>query len=287
MEGGEGMVFRARWKRRVPRRVPRSGQCDGPYDPQILFAGLVGKVIIRRICAEAAVGRGNVHQSRAWIKRHRRPVVSAARTRRQHHGVAAVVRYVVYDRPARRFVQALRPGDLHQRLAGNELPRHAIQHVVEAVFVRLHDHLARPSFDGEVGQHQLLDAVVVPGIAGDHLEVPFQFARLGFHRQHGADIKLSLPLDCRISSATARRCPCRRKPNLLPDRTRSVPHRAAAAQLPRIAVQFRRLFSAPDSRTASMDRQARYKTSMRNVRYSHRRPRRIRAPDTPIRSRRQ
>ena len=55
-------------------------------------------------------------------------------------------------------------------LGGNKLAGLAVEHVEEAVLVRLHDDLAALSVDREIGKGQLPDGVVVPLLSGVDLE---------------------------------------------------------------------------------------------------------------------
>ena len=114
----------------------------------------------------------------------------ASRTWGDRNGLRAVVGFRIDDRFAGFFVQTPRPGDLRERLAGDELAGDAIDHVIESVLVRLHDHFARLALDGDVGQHQLLNAVEVPFIAWDHLEVPCEFAGVGIHRKDRSGVQI-------------------------------------------------------------------------------------------------
>ena len=72
------------------------------------------------------------------------------------------MRFRVDDRPAGFRIDTLGPCDLRKRLSGNERSRDAIDHVIEAVLVCLHDGFARPAVDREVDEHELLNAVEVP-----------------------------------------------------------------------------------------------------------------------------
>ena len=267
MDGGVGLVFTAAFSGGAGR-VTSCGQSRWPDDTQVLFARLVNEILILRICAEAAVGAGNVDQARAGIERHGRPVMPAAGSGCQHDGLAAIVRFFIHDRPPSSLIQSFGPVHLHPGLARDELSRHAIEHVIEAVFVGLHDHFALPPFDGEIGQHQLLHAVVVPGIAGNHLEIPFQFAGIGLHRENGAGIEIILALGFtnlfgprpRVAGADVEQIRLGIIGHSIPNRCRRRPSSTLRA------TRSRTPFSSRHSRKAWWDRRARYKTSMRNGR---------------------
>ena len=104
------------------------------------------------------------------------------------------MRFRIDEGAAGLLVQSFGPGDLRERLAGDELAGDAVDHVVEPVLVGLHQHLALLAPDGHVGQQQLLDAVVIPGIAGHHLEIPFQLAGIGLHGENRSQVEILLAL---------------------------------------------------------------------------------------------
>ena len=63
-------------------------------------------------------------------------------------------------------------------IGGEELAGRALEHIEEAVAVRMHGDLARrAAVDGEVGQHQLVHAVIVERIARRHLEMTMRSCR--------------------------------------------------------------------------------------------------------------
>ena len=74
----------------------------------------------------------------------------------------------------------------------DELAGDPIEHVVEPVLVRLHDHFARAAVDREVGQHQVLHAVEVPDVARHDLVVPLQLAGVDIDREDRADVEIVL-----------------------------------------------------------------------------------------------
>src|SRR5262249_44577582 len=59
---------------------------------------------------------------------------------------------------------------------------------------RLHDDLARTAVNGEIREHQLLNAVEVPGIAGDHLVIPLQVAGIDIHCHNRANVQIVFAL---------------------------------------------------------------------------------------------
>ena len=154
----------------------RSGQNLARFLEQENVAVIALDVDPERIREAAAGLAAEVQQAQVRVEAHGRPVVRTAGGGPQCHGVLAVEGFLVHDGAAGLEVDALGPVDLGKGLGGDQFSGDAIQHVVEAALGRLHDHLARPAFDGEVGQHQLRDGVVIPVIVGHHLVVPLQAA---------------------------------------------------------------------------------------------------------------
>ena len=202
--------------------------------------------------------------------------------------VVIVVGFGIDDRPSGFRIDTFRPGDLRKRLCGDERARDAVEHVVEAVLVGLHDDFARPAVDREIGEHQSLNAVEVPGIAGSVLVIPLQLTGIGFDREDRADIKVVLALRfaqlfrprAAVAGADVNQVGIR----IVCD---AVPDRAAAAQLPPVAGP--RFGSFLQSRILKWLRGIagnRIEPPGQCCRYSRRRRRRIRGRDTPRRSRR-
>ena len=114
---------------------------------------------VDRVGGRVAERGRDVHQAGLRIERHRRPVVRAARARdrssparfrRTLRGLT-IGRPVFLSIPLAQFMR-------RKRRRRNELAGDAIDHVEEAVLVRLHDDLALAAVDRDVGQHQLLHA---------------------------------------------------------------------------------------------------------------------------------
>src|SRR5213593_90919 len=103
------------------------------------------------------------------------------RRRGQRDGffVLIVVGFRVDDRPAGFLIDTFCPCDLRKRLSRNERSREAIENIVKTVLVRLHENLSLPAIDRQVREYESLDAVIIPGIAGNRLVIPFQLARVG------------------------------------------------------------------------------------------------------------
>src|SRR5690242_11004508 len=101
--------------------------------------------------------------------------MAASGTRREVDGLRAVKRLWIHDGPAGFFVQSASPRHCREGLAGNEFSSKTVDYVIEAVLISLHDHFTRPALDRKIHQHQLLHAIEVPIIAGNHLEIPDQF----------------------------------------------------------------------------------------------------------------
>ena len=136
----------------------------------------------------ATKGRRNVHQSCFWIERHGRPVVGAAVGRKNRRGapIVVVVCIGVDHRTARFRVDAAGPVDLGEGFGRNERTGHAIENVVEAVLVRLHQNPALATVNHQIGKNKALHAVVVPRITRCVLVIPFQFAGIGVDRNDRA-----------------------------------------------------------------------------------------------------
>jgi hypothetical protein len=79
---------------------------------------------------------------------------------------------------------------LRERFGREELARHTVEDVIEAILIDLHDHLPRPSVDRKICQDHLLYRIEVPRIARYGLEMPAQFTRLGLHRQNRSDVEI-------------------------------------------------------------------------------------------------
>ena len=124
--------------------------------------------------AHADLLRRDIDEPRAGIEGHRLPVVSAERTRQQ---LDAFTRFVVaalgfFDRSTAGCIDAAGPGDRGERVCRDQMTGLPIEHVKETVLVRLDQHLARLTGDGEIGQHELLIRVVVPFLTRCSLIVP-------------------------------------------------------------------------------------------------------------------
>src|SRR2546426_12769093 len=106
--------------------------------------------------------------------------------RRQGDGffILIVVRFWIHNRPACFLIDAFCPCDLRKRLSRNERSRDAIENVVKTVLVRLHENLSLPATDRQVREYEALNAVIIPGIAGNWLVIPFQLARVGSYCQN-------------------------------------------------------------------------------------------------------
>src|SRR5215813_6184081 len=114
--------------------------------------------------------------------------MSTARPRSDLDGLSVliIVRFWIDNRPSRFLIDALRPRHLRERLRRDERAGYPVEHVVKAVLVGLHDDIALPAVDRQVGEHQLLDAVKVPRIAGYHLVVPLELSGIRLDGENGA-----------------------------------------------------------------------------------------------------
>src|SRR5262249_37666298 len=108
--------------------------------------------------------------------------------------VLIIVRFWIDNWPSRFLIDALRPRHLRERLCRNERAGYPVEHVVKAVLVGLHDDFALPAVYRQVGEHQLLNAVKVPGVPGHHLVVPLELSSIRLDGENGAHIKVVFAL---------------------------------------------------------------------------------------------
>src|SRR4029077_1655263 len=93
------------------------------------------------------------------------------------------------DRPAT-GIEAARPIDLYEGLAGEKLPRPAIQNIEEAVAIAPEHQLARAAVPIRVGQDRYLHRVIVVGVVRRELEVPLHLARVSVQREYGIRVEI-------------------------------------------------------------------------------------------------
>jgi hypothetical protein len=149
------------------------------------------KLVAERRGGQARVGARHVHrrdvrEPGARAVGHRMPVVRAPGAGPLRELLIALrPRLGVLDRPAGRHVDAFGPVDLRILLGRQQLAGRAIDHVIEAVGRRLHQHLARRAVDLEVGEDDVGRGLVIPLFGGVHLVVPDVFAGVGLQRDDG------------------------------------------------------------------------------------------------------
>src|SRR5262249_44860847 len=144
-------------------------------------AGSIGiwfEAVVGRICERVPAARRNVHQTGLRVVRHRRPVVRTATAGRHWYWVLSVLHFSINDGASGLLIHPLRPSNSREGLRGDKLARDAIEHIEEAILVGLHDDLARPAIDVQIREDHLLHAVVIPFVAGYHLVVPLELARI-------------------------------------------------------------------------------------------------------------
>src|SRR5215471_10452238 len=118
--------------------------------------------------------------------------MSAAGPRSDLDGLSdlIIVRFWIDNWPSRFLIDALRPRHLRERLCRNERAGYPVEHVVKAVLVGLHDDFALPAVYREVGEHQLLNAVKVPGVPGHHLVVPLELSGIRLDGENRAYVEV-------------------------------------------------------------------------------------------------
>src|SRR5262249_58465481 len=80
-------------------------------------------------------------------------------------------------------IDALGPIDVNEGVGGNQLSIPAIEHIEEAVPVSGHQRLYVVAADRKVGQHLLVDAVIVPRIVRGLLVRPNDLAGISVERE--------------------------------------------------------------------------------------------------------
>ena len=126
--------------------------------------------------------RRDVDEAGIGAERHRVPVVAAERSRRYVDGLIGVAGARELDRPAAREIDVAGPGDGDELLGRDQFACAAVEDVEEAVLRRLHEDLAYPAADRQLGEHDRLGGGVVPGVAGRRLVVPDVLAGIGAER---------------------------------------------------------------------------------------------------------
>ncbi len=153
--------------------------------PAAVRSELLGLEIgIERIDHARLVGR-QISQLGARAVGHREPVMRAARAGIDQDRIEAVMR-----RRIRGDLAALvdrRPIDLHDRLGRDELPGRGIEDIEIAVLRRLHDHMALPARNREVGGDDRAGAGIIPVLPRNHLIMPGILAGLRMQRDDRAD----------------------------------------------------------------------------------------------------
>ncbi len=133
--------------------------------------------------AHVGLGHREIGQAGQRAEGHRVEVVRARGARRDHHRGLAIAGGGVLDGPAGAGVYAGRPAYRDIGPGRDQLSRLAVQHIEEAVLGGLHQHVAQPAADLQVGQDHRLGGRVVPLLAGGLLVVPGVFAVPDVDRQ--------------------------------------------------------------------------------------------------------
>src|SRR5437870_4301582 len=133
-------------------------------------------------------------------------------------------------------INAFCPSHLGKWLSGYKRPGNAIEHVIEPIFVGLHEDLALASVDRQFCQDESLDAVIVPGVAWNRLVIPLQLTVIGPYSQNGThkEIVLALGLPKLFRPRTTISCTDINEIRLGVI-CHAVPNRSAATELPPFA----------------------------------------------------
>ena len=120
------------------------------------------------------------------------------------------------------LVEALGPGHADERLARQELPGRAIEHVEEAVAVRPQHRFARPALPPDIGQDGNLRGVLIELVVRRELVMPLQLAGVRVERDHRGGVEVVARARDRHSNRD-RRCRCPNTSGSTRDRTSRSP----------------------------------------------------------------
>ena len=135
------------------------------------------------------VADGQIDEACLGMEAHRGPAVGAVGARADETRFGLEVGIGRLDRASVRVV-VCGPVDVGDRLGGDEFPRLTVDHEEEAVLRRLHQDLAEPAPDLEVGEHDVLRRGVVPGLGRGRLVVPDELARVGAQGEDRGEIEV-------------------------------------------------------------------------------------------------
>ena len=144
---------------------------------------------------EAVLDRHHVEQPRRGAERRRHPVRGAAYRRARRHAVL-VGRVAGHQLRTSVRADAARPRELlHEGPAEQHFSIRAIEHVEEAVAIRLQQQLARLPLEHRIDEHRWLLRVPIPQIVRRELIVPAQLSGLRVEREDGIRVQVvALPL---------------------------------------------------------------------------------------------
>ena len=214
----------------------------------------------------ARLARGDEEQAERRIERRRHEVGAAPLI-----GQASLAAVVEDDRPAV-GADLARPGRVGERLAEEQLPGHAVEHVEEAVAIGDHDDLPPLSADRQVGEHRHVIRIPVVRVVRRELVVPLAACRWRRRAPPASWCRGCRPADPRRSSRDWD-CRCPSTAGSAPGRSCRSPrwrHRRAPSPRPTPAT----------SRCPARPARARCRSARRARRCADRRRRGIRGSDT-------
>src|SRR5256885_7660264 len=188
------------------REVPaRAGLVEVELGGEVELARCVVLRLARDIHAQVE-GR-DVDQPGLSTVGHRLPVLTAEEVRAHvpRPSVQPGALFRVLDRTAGGLVDALGPVDFHERLGRAQLAGLAIGRIEEAVAVGLHQRRDGLAADPQIGEHRLVDAVIVPHVGRRHLIGPGDSAGIGVERDLRGRVEVPvLAVLARVGAARVR-----------------------------------------------------------------------------------
>ena len=127
----------------------------------------------------------DVHQPGIRVVRHRVPAMRTERARPHRLLAVFITGALHFHRPAGLDVDTLGPRHLGDLLGRQQFAVGAIDHIEEAILRRMHQRLDGLATVFQIGQHDVHVGVVVPGLTGGGLVVPFILTGVGVERDDG------------------------------------------------------------------------------------------------------
>ncbi len=115
---------------------------------------------------------GYVHKAAMLVERHRRPGMRTGPGWIDVFRARQIIALFGQYRAAGPRIDALRPGDERERLCRYQRTGLAIEHIKEAVLVRLHDDMAHRTIDRQIGQDEFLYCIEIPLVTRRGLIIP-------------------------------------------------------------------------------------------------------------------